>query len=106
LFFDNKTDTVPPAYLNIYFQDSFFEENGYLSETQKAMEKQNKDELVRSLENTYVQQGGVLSADKEAAALAARQAGEKLALEERAQMAAEGLSTGAIPKKGLRSAGW
>jgi len=63
-----------------------------MAETQK--------ELVRNLEADYVAQGGkgVLSAEKEAAALAARRAGEKLALEEKAQMAAEGLATGAISK--------
>jgi len=103
LFFDNKTDTIPPAYLNIYYNnDSYFEESGFLStnmsETQKAMATQNKDELVRNLESDYVAQGGVLAAEKEAAALAARHAGERLALEEKAQMAAEKPSTGAIPK--------
>ena len=105
LFFDNRTDTIPPAYLNIYYNNDsldWAEESGFLStnmsESQKAMAAQNKDDLVRTLESDYVAQGGVLSAEKEAAALAARHTAEKLALEEKAQMAAEGLSKGAISK--------
>jgi len=98
-----KTSTVPSAYLNFYYNnDSFLEESGFfstnMSESQKAMAVQNKDDLVRTLETDYVKQGGVLSAEKEAAALAARHTAEKLALEEKAQMAAEGLATGAISK--------
>jgi len=49
LFFDNQMDTDPSAFLNIYYNNSFIDESAVLSETQKIMEKQDKDKLVQKI---------------------------------------------------------